>query len=73
MEPVVGGLDRQAYSTLARLGPYQQNRFNLGWQHANAQYGNQFNRLMGGVYGTANDLDLTNWLNSLRWLTAMYS
>ena len=54
-------------------GPYQANRFNLGWQDANAQYGSEFNRLMGGMYGTANDLDLTNRLNSLKWLTAMYS
>jgi hypothetical protein len=58
---------------LARLGPYQANRFNLGRQNANARYGNHFNRLMGGVYGTANDLDLANRLNGLRWLMAMYS
>jgi len=44
-----------------------------GLQNPNAQYGDEFNRLVGGLYGTANDLDLTNRLNSLRWLTSMYS
>lgn len=65
-------LGTQGMSALNRLGPYQQAKFNLGWQTARSGAQNDMNRLMSGAYSNWRNLDVGNRMTGLRWLQSMY-